>query len=194
MNPRPEQIREEIKAAFEASRESPGEPYDEGEFIWFLVSSPLGPDSIHNTFKGKRRLSMFLRRVEAKFSVCFSVNDWETLKSLTQVEERLVYLLRTPRSSLASIRNILMARPPDMLALVILFLSLPVVGISVKLFGVVGCSVLIVPAAAIAKVLQADRRTKRFYRAIEATIRASRALQKGAEVTAESSSCPAARS
>lgn len=173
MNQHAEQIREEIRAAFEASRESPGDPYDEDEIVWHLVANPEGPASIHNTFKGKRRLVRFLRGIEAKFSVCFSMKDWESLKSLDQIEERLVYLLDTPRSSLASIRHILEARPPDMLAVVVLVLSVPVTAILVKLFGVMALSVLIVPTAVIAKLFQMDRSTKNFYRAIEATIRAN---------------------
>ena len=177
MSEHPEQIREEIKAAFEASRESPGDSYDEGKIIWHLVADPEGSASIHNTFKGKRRLARFLRRIEAKFSVCFSMKDWESLKGLDQIQERLVYLLDTPKSSLASIRNIVEARPPEMLAVVVFLLSVPVTAILVKLFGVVALAVLIVPTAVIAKLFQMDRSTKKFYRALEATIRANSARQ-----------------
>jgi len=180
VNQHPEQIRDEIKAAFEASRESPGDPYKEGEIIWHLVANPEGRASIHDTFKGKRRLARFLRGIEAKFSVCFSLKDWESLKSLDQIQERLVYLLNTPRSSLASIRNILEAPRPDVQAVVVLILSAPVTAILVKLFGVVGLAVLIVPAAVIAKLFQMDRNWKNFYRAIEATIRANSELQSDA--------------
>jgi hypothetical protein len=172
MKPTRSRIREQIKEAFEASRESPGSPYEESEIIWHLVSDPKGPAGIHNTFKGKRRLSEFLMAIEAKFAVCFSLKDWESLKSLNQIEDRIAYLLDTPKSSLGSIRNILKARPPDMLVLLVFILSAPLVALAAKVLGVLGLAVLLLPIFLAAKMFQSDRKNKDFYRDLEARIRA----------------------
>lgn len=173
MKPARDQIKEQIKEAFESARETPGLPYDEKEMIWYLVANPTGPRSIHNSFKGKRRLSRFLKSLETKFTVCFSQKDWWHLKSLEQIEERMAYLLDTPKSSLGSIRNAVNARPPDMLALLIFFLSLPIVAIGIKSFGMAGLCVLIIPGVIVWRLFRWDRKEKEFYRDLEAKIKAN---------------------
>ena len=171
------QIREQIKSAFEASRQKPGAPYDENEIIWNLRWPPNGADGTHNTFRGKRLLSRFLNRLESDFTICFSLKDWESFKTLSQIEERISYLLITPKSSLSSIRNILGSRPPDMLMVLVALIFMPVIGVSLRLFGVAGLVMLAIPASIILLLAKADRDHKRFYREIEIRIKANKRMQ-----------------
>lgn len=168
------QIREQIKSAFEAARQKPGSQYDENELVWHLVSPPNGSNGIHNTFRGKRLLARFLNRLESDFTICFSLKDWESLRTLSQIEERVSYLLNTPKSSLASIRNILSARPPDMLMLLVAFIFIPVIALFFKLFGATSLMILIVPVSIFFLLAKSDRDNKRFYRELETKIKANK--------------------
>ncbi len=47
-----DEIREQIKAAFEAARETPGAAYDETHMVWHLIAKPDGANGIYNSGKG----------------------------------------------------------------------------------------------------------------------------------------------
>lgn len=53
--------RDQIKAAFEAARETPGAAYEEDNLVWHLIAKPDGANGIHNSGKGKRHLKRFYR-------------------------------------------------------------------------------------------------------------------------------------
>lgn len=174
-----EQIREQIKTAFEAARETPGAAFEEHNLVWYLIAKPDGGNGIHNSGKGKRRLRTFLQALESHYSICFSVKDWWHLRSLDQIEERTAFLLSSTQSSLASIRNTLKDQP-DMLRLLLVFIFLPPTALAFKFLGIPGLLLLIVPMVLVLALNRWDENRKDFYRAIEAKIKASKASAKGA--------------
>lgn len=178
MNIESKNIKEKIIAVFEATRELPGESYDENSIVLYLVENPTGYGSIHNTFKGKRRLSKFLKAIESEFLICFSLKDWEALVSLDQIEKRINYLLATPKSSITTIRNRLKDGPPDMLALVVCILCLPIIGIFFKLFGVKGLASLIIPTILVLLIYHHFYwKEQRYYKELKNKIEANQSIK-----------------
>ena len=68
-------IRERILEIFSSSREESDAPYDEKNFLEFLVC-PAGED-LRNTFRGARLFGRFMSRIEDEFGICFPLNVME---------------------------------------------------------------------------------------------------------------------
>jgi len=94
-----------ILALFEKHRATPGTPYDESHFLDFLVAKPKGKGALYNSFRGLRRFNAFLDEVQYEFAICFSIKDCAANYSLEKFVARVDALERSPRSSLASLRN-----------------------------------------------------------------------------------------
>ena len=169
-----ESIRDTVLEIFEICRETPGKAYDPKELIFHLVENPTGYGSIHNTFKGKRRLNRFLKEIELIYKIGFSLKDRESLKSLADVVDRITYLQKTPKSSLTSIQNTLRQRPPVNLAIAIFVVSLPIVGLSLKIFGILGLVFFIIPGALLITIFKIHRNEIRFYTDLKQQIEANK--------------------
>ena len=171
----PKHLRNRILEIFEATRESPGEPYEQDFLVQYLIKNPGRSVDIHNTFKGKRRLSNFRKMLESEYTVCFGIKDYY-MKSLRQFEERIVYLRKTPKSSLTTINNHLKDRPPDALSIAVCFIPLPFVAISVKLFSGYGLCIIMLPVAIVFLLYRSHFKKLKFYRNLEAKIKANMEL------------------
>lgn len=90
---------------FERHRAEPGAPYEQSHFVDFLLREPRERRAVHNSFVGLRRYNAFLNEVQLHFGVCFSLEDFEASYSLARFVERIEDLQRSPRASLASLRN-----------------------------------------------------------------------------------------
>lgn len=97
--------RERILAMFEKHRAAPGAPYDESHFLDFLLAKPKKKGSLYGSFRGLRRFNAFLDEVQYEFAICFSIKDREANYSLEKFVARVDALERSPRSSLASLKN-----------------------------------------------------------------------------------------
>lgn len=97
--------RDRILAVFEARRETPGTPYDAGNFLDYLRDQPKGTRAVYDSFAGLRRFNAFIDQVQMEFSVCLSVKDREAHYSLDRFVARIAELRNSPRSSLASLRQ-----------------------------------------------------------------------------------------
>ena len=94
-----------ILALFEKHRATPGAPYDESHFLDFLLAKPKGKGALYNSFRGLRRFNAFLDEVQYEFAICFSIKDREANYSIEKFVARVDALERSPRSSLASLKN-----------------------------------------------------------------------------------------
>jgi hypothetical protein len=167
-----------ILAIFESVREVPGAAYDTEFLVQYLIDNPERKIELHNTFKGKRRLSRFTRTLEEEFTICFSLKDDE-LTSLKQWVDRVTYLRSTPKSSLTTIANRMKERPPDMAALAISVIFLPIVAIGWRLFGVASLLLLALPIAGIWLMYRSHWQELGFYSDMKEKIRSRRgATQK----------------
>jgi hypothetical protein len=70
-----------------------------------LIQNSEGKRDIHKSFKGKQCFVRFIWAVEKKFGICFSNKDWDTIRDLSKLTERLTILMKTPRSTLTVINN-----------------------------------------------------------------------------------------
>jgi hypothetical protein len=66
---------------------------------------------VYNSFRGLRRFNAFIDDVQQEFAVCFSLRDREAHYPLARFVERIGELERSPRGSLASLKNQVRAGP-----------------------------------------------------------------------------------
>lgn len=111
----------------------------------------------------------FMRALETEFCVCFSYPDQERLRSLSQFVERIAFRQGKPASSLAVIRSRLKERG-SCLPLVVVMLFIPVVAISLKVFGLGGLGVTAVPLLLIAWMIRDEHRRRWHYLSIQSRI------------------------
>lgn len=165
-----EEIRDILLAEFEAVRETPGTYFNPEKFIHFLIVNPDGKRNVHNSFKGKRYFVRFIKHIETKFGVCFSNSDLETVVGLSKMTERVAYLQNTPKSSLTVIANRLRNPFNPNVAIVIVFLSLPIVYAFYKLLSYVGLVSVGIPVFAIALVVHLHRRDRHHHETLRQQI------------------------
>ena len=94
-----------IRELFERHRAIPGAPLDESHFLDYLIPNPNSIGAVRNSFLGLRRYNAFVDEVQLQFNICFSVSDFESNYSLPQFVSRVAELQRSPRGSIASLRN-----------------------------------------------------------------------------------------
>ncbi|MBV6418121.1 MAG: hypothetical protein CMLOHMNK_02905 [Steroidobacteraceae bacterium] len=99
------ELREKIVALFERHRVSPGDAFDPEHFLDFLIASPRAGRAVYNQFSGLRRFNRFIDAVQLECAVCFSRKDRDANYSLDKFVDRIEELQRSPRGSLASLRN-----------------------------------------------------------------------------------------
>lgn len=73
-------IKDRVVDLFEESRESEAEPYQEDNFLQFLIKQ--NGKSIDDSFKGKKYKISFLEKVQMEFGVCFPESAYEKTWSL----------------------------------------------------------------------------------------------------------------
>ena len=98
-------LRETVIQLFECHRATPGAPFEESHFLDYLLAEPRGKRAVHNSFAGLRRYNAFVDDVQLRFSICFSLRDFEANLPLDRFVERIAELQGSPRASLASFRN-----------------------------------------------------------------------------------------
>jgi hypothetical protein len=98
-------IREAVLEVFERHRAAPGTPFDESHFLDYLLAKPRDQRAVHDSFSGLRRYNAFINEVQLRFSICFSLHDFEANYPLHQFVERVAQLRASRRSSLASFRQ-----------------------------------------------------------------------------------------
>jgi hypothetical protein len=170
MNKEVPDVCDRILAIFESVREVPGTAYDAEYLVQYLIDNPERKIELHNTFKGKRRFSRFTRTLEEEYTICFSLKDDE-LTSLKQWVDRVTYLRSTPKSSLTTIANRMEERPPDLPALAIAVIFLPIVAIGWRLFGVSSLLLLALPITVIWLMYRSHWQELRFYSDMKEKIR-----------------------
>ena len=97
--------RDRVLALFEKHRAAPGTPYDELHFLDFLLAKPKKKGAVYNSFGGLRRFNAFLDELQYELAICFSLKDREANYALEKFVARVDELMRSRRSSLASLRN-----------------------------------------------------------------------------------------
>lgn len=90
---------------FERHRATPGAAFEESHFADFLLAKPRKKRAVHDSFAGLRRYNAFIDEVQLRFSICFSLRDFEASYSLGRFVERVGELQASRRSSLMSFRN-----------------------------------------------------------------------------------------
>lgn len=98
-------IREAVLGIFERHRATPGAPFNESNFLDYLLATPKKTRAVHDSFSGLRRYNAFIDEVQIHFSICFSQQDFEASYTLSKFVERVRELRSSRRSSLASFRN-----------------------------------------------------------------------------------------
>jgi len=98
-------IREVVLQLFERHRAAPSTPFDESNFLDYLLAKPKDKRAVHNSFSGLRRYNAFINEVQLQFSICFSLHDFEANYPLNKFVQRIAELQASRRSSLASFRN-----------------------------------------------------------------------------------------
>jgi hypothetical protein len=95
-----------VLTLFEKHRATPGAPFDEENFIEFLLPpDPKRVRSIRNSFRGLKHFNAFIDAVQLELNVFLSMRDRETNYSLSKFVVRIEELIASKRSSLASLRN-----------------------------------------------------------------------------------------
>lgn len=97
--------RDRVLSIFERHRQSPGSAFDASHFLDFLLDHPRSRGAVRNSFAGLRRFNAFVQDVQLECAVCFSLNDLESGYSLDRFLARVDELRRSPKGSLASLRN-----------------------------------------------------------------------------------------
>ena len=80
-------MKDQVLKIFESIRDTPHAPFEEENFMQYLVKNPSG--RLKNTFKGARKYFDFMEKLEQAFSICWSVDDLDKLWSLNQLLERI---------------------------------------------------------------------------------------------------------
>ena len=97
--------RDQVLEIFEKHRATPGAPYNEAHFLDFLLPKPKKERTVYNSFRGLRRFNAFMEEIQYEFAICFSVKDREANYPLDKFISRVKELEKSPRSSLASLKN-----------------------------------------------------------------------------------------
>jgi hypothetical protein len=90
---------------FERHRAVLGAPFDESHFLDYLIADPKDLGAVRNSFSGLRRYNAFVDEVQLYFNVCLSIKDFEANHSVGQFVSRVGELQRSPKGSIASLRN-----------------------------------------------------------------------------------------
>jgi hypothetical protein len=98
-------VRTQILALFEKHRATPGATFDAEHFLDYLLPNPSAKGAYRNSFRGLRRFNAFVDAVQLECAVCLSQDDREKNYSVDRFVARLEQLQRSPRGSLASLRN-----------------------------------------------------------------------------------------
>lgn len=98
-------IREAVLRIFECHRTTPGAPFNESNFLDYLLATPKKTRAVHDSFFGLRRYNAFVDEVQIHFSICFSQQDFEAGYTLSKFVDRVAELRSSRRSSIASFRN-----------------------------------------------------------------------------------------
>ena len=98
-------IKQEILDIFNKYRQSSDADFKEENFLDHLIPQPKVSGAFRNSFKGLRGYNKFLDEVQYEFGICFSIKDRETNYSLDNFSQRVIQLMKSKRSSLASLRN-----------------------------------------------------------------------------------------
>ena len=97
--------RDQLLKAFEAHRKIPGAPYEEANFLDYLLARPKKKRAVYDSFRGLRRFNAFIDQVQLDHAVCFSIKDREANYPLDKFVARVIELRNSPKSSLASFGN-----------------------------------------------------------------------------------------
>ena len=121
--------RQVVLRLFEAHRETPGAPFEEGHFLDFLLSDPHKTGSVKNSFRGLRRYNAFIEQLQLELGVFLSVKDYDTGFSLQKFVDRVEGLRRRPASSLASLHGPMKGKIGAIFVVVPLLFWLPALGL-----------------------------------------------------------------
>ena len=100
-----EVTRVEVLAIFEKHRKKPGAPFEDENFLDYLLEAPKQKRAVYDSFSGLRRFNAFVDEAQLHFSIYFSLEDRDANYSLSKFVERVEFLQGSRRSSIASLRN-----------------------------------------------------------------------------------------
>jgi hypothetical protein len=95
----------EVLAIFEKHRKKPGAPFEDENFLDYLLEAPKQKRAVYDSFSGLRRFNAFIDEAQLHFSIYFSLEDRDANYSLPKFIERVEFLQGSRRSSITSFRN-----------------------------------------------------------------------------------------
>lgn len=79
---------ERVLQIFEASRQTPGTPYEPERLLAFLTDPPTDRGRmVRDTFSGRRRFVKFMEALQLELGICFTKEEWDRGYSLSQLTE-----------------------------------------------------------------------------------------------------------
>jgi hypothetical protein len=85
-------LRERIVVLFEKHRATPGAPYDDGDFMDFLLAEPKRRRAVLDGVRALRRLNAFMDEVQYELAICFSPQDRKAHYSMQGLVQRVAEL------------------------------------------------------------------------------------------------------
>jgi len=97
--------RQSVLEIFERHRAAAGAPFEESNFLDYLIENPKHIGAVRNSFLGLRRYNAFIEEAQLLYNVCFSLADFNASYSVAAFVLRVSNLQASPRGSVTSLRN-----------------------------------------------------------------------------------------